>query len=256
MRYYFSFSKITTGDPDNKAVTKMFCTIIIMRYPKYLGLFGFLSMFLFRFPLWFNKKIKFWKLMGSSKSGSFGMRPDFNQWALLFSSDLETSTCSFINVYCKFFRCTMKRFIMQPVTAHGSWDGKQVFCGSSKLSKGDGPVAVLTRATIRLNRLKNFWNNVDTVAEKLKTAEGLILSYGIGEMPFIKQATFSVWEDESSMKAFAYGMREHADVIRRTRNEDWYKEELFVRFRIIGATASNENNEAKMRNLPALYEEA
>jgi hypothetical protein len=37
------------------------------------------------------------------------------------------------------------------------------------------------------------------------------------------------------MKAFAYGSKEHADVIRKTRKEDWYSEELFARFKVISS---------------------
>jgi len=235
----------------------MFCTLVITRYPKYLGLFGFISMLLFRLPLWADKKIKFWKLMGSSISGSFDMRPDINQWAILFTSNEQTiSTPSFIRAYLRFFRCDIKQFLMQPVGGHGSWDRKQVFTTFSRLNGSDGPVAVLTRATIRLNRLKNFWAHVKEVGEKLNGAEGLIMSYGIGELPFVKQATFSIWKDGSCMKAFAYGMREHTEVIRKTRDENWYREELFVRFRIISVTGFTQAIAAKICNLPALYEEA
>lgn len=35
------------------------------------------------------------------------------------------------------------------------------------------------------------------------------------------------------MKAFAYGMKEHADVIQKTRKQDWYSEDMFTRFKVI-----------------------
>jgi hypothetical protein len=235
----------------------MFCTLVIIRYPKYLGFFGFVSMLLFRFPLWRSKKIGFWKLMGSGRNGSFDIHPDLNQWAILFTSnDQATSMPSFINAYCRFFRCAIKQFIMQPIEGHGLWDGKQIFGALPKLNSYHGPVAVLTRATIRLGRLKNFWKNVSHVAEKLNAADGFIISYGIGELPLIKQATFSVWQDTASMKSFAYNMQEHTDVIRKTRSENWYKEEMFVRFRIISVTGLAEQIAAKICTLAPLYEEA
>ena len=40
------------------------------------------------------------------------------------------------------------------------------------------------------------------------------------------------------MKQFAYSMQEHAEVIRKTRKEDWYSEEMFVRFIIVGSRGS------------------
>ena len=96
-----------------------------------------------------------------------------------------------------------------------------------------GPVAVLTRATIRLSRLKNFWKNVPAVSQKVKQADGFFLSFGVGEIPWVKQATFSIWRNMEFMKAFAYNNSEHAEVIRKTRKEQWYSEEMFARFKIV-----------------------
>lgn len=218
----------------------MYCTLIITRYPKHLGLFGFLSMALFRLPLWLNKKIKFFKLMGCGKNGTFDIHPDLNQWALLFTADDKTIKApAFLYRYWKFFRCDLKELLLQPIEGHGLWDGKKVFGKLPKETMYDEPVAVLTRATIRLSRLKNFWSNVDAVAGITPSAKGLIISYGIGEMPWIKQATFSIWENKAAMKNFAYSLQQHKDVINKTRSENWYKEEMFVRFRVINTIGFN-----------------
>jgi hypothetical protein len=93
---------------------------------------------------------------------------------------------------------------------------------------------VLTRATIRLNKLKYFWQNVAPVANAMSTAEGFITSYGVGEIPWIKQATFSIWENKKAMQNFAYGMKVHAEVIKKTKKQNWYSEEMFTRFRVMG----------------------
>jgi hypothetical protein len=97
---------------------------------------------------------------------------------------------------------------------------------------------VLTRATIRLNRLKNFWQYVDNVASKTNTAKGFIMSVGIGELPWIRQGTFSLWQNKEDMKAFAYQMHEHIEVIQKTRKENWYSEEMFIRFKPLATSGS------------------
>src|SRR5436853_1101432 len=130
----------------------MFCTLIIVRYPKYFGVFGFFSMMIFRLPLLVDKKIKFRKLMGSGKNGTFDIKPDFNQWALLYTmAESSTYIPSFIKKYFRFFKCDVKQIIMQPVEGHGLWDGKKVFGELSNQNNYDGIIAVLTRATIRIN---------------------------------------------------------------------------------------------------------
>ncbi len=116
------------------------------------------------------------------------------------------------------------------------WQGS--FGDLPKSSEYEGQIAILTRATIRLSKLKQFWKNVDGVATKMAKADGLVTSYGIGEMPLIKQATFSIWQSKDAMRSFAYQTNEHQEVIQRTRRNDWYSEDMFVRFKITGCVGS------------------
>ena len=94
-------------------------------------------------------------------------------------------------------------------------------------------LGVLTRATIRPRHLKAFWRDVPAASRALSAAPGLVASIGIGELPLIRQATFSLWSDADAMKRYAYGTPEHRAVIERTRREGWYSEELFARFSVI-----------------------
>jgi hypothetical protein len=79
--------------------------------------------------------------------------------------------------------------------------------------------------------LTRFWSEVDFVSEALGGAKGLLCSIGFGEVPWIRQATFSIWQSQEDFEAFAYGNERHQHVVQRTRNEGWYAEELFARFR-------------------------
>jgi len=235
----------------------MFCTLIITRYPKYRSLLGFISMALFRLPLYFSKQIKFFKLMGSGKNGSFDIHPDLNQWALLFTAeDAHVKAPAFLYRYWKFFNCAITEILLKPIEGHGLWDKREVFGKLPRQTDYDGVIAILTRATIRLSRLNHFWKNVNGVASKMNDAKGLMISYGIGEVPWIKQATFTIWQNKKSMKNFAYGLQQHKEVIQKTHSEDWYREEMFVRFRVLSVKGLPENVAAKILILQPSYEEA
>lgn len=216
----------------------MRASLIIARYPRWALPFGLLSMALFRLPLLLNKNISFWRLMGSGKNGSFNIVPDLRQWAILLvqregsdpSLHASFTGSGFIDAYFKLFKASVTGFLLQPVEGHGCWNGRQVFGELPGQTNYEGKIAVLTRATIRLSQLKDFWQHVPVINRQIKKAPGLLSTYGIGEIPLVKQATFSVWESKAAMISFAYGLQEHREVIRQTRSRQWYREEMFVRF--------------------------
>ncbi|MEO0064725.1 MAG: hypothetical protein RI983_51 [Bacteroidota bacterium] len=217
----------------------MIATLHIVRYPAFLGWAGFLSMAIFRLPLWLNRKISFYKLMGCGKNGSFDKTPDLRQWALLLASDNENiTTPAMIKSWWQFFGCEIWELELEPIEGHGTWDQKAVFGNLPKQTAYEGPICVLTRATIRLSQLGRFWSHVDAIAGQMAGAKGFITSIGIGEVPWIKQATFSIWDSKTAMKEFAYKMQEHASVIKKTYQEKWYSEDMFIRFRPIKSTGS------------------
>lgn len=219
--------------------------LFVTRYKSRFIPFAFFSMAIFHIPLFLNKKVSFYKLMGSGKNGTFDIHPDFNQWALMvFFEEEEAAKADlnrlsrdilgkFIFHWWKIFKVDVKAFLLEPYTGHGTWDGKNLLDPSIKIPEPIGKIAVLTRATIRLSKLKSFWSSVPMAAEGLEKNKGFLYSIGIGEVPFIKQATFSIWESVDDMKAFAYKKVAHQDIIRRTRKESWYSEEMFLRFKVI-----------------------
>lgn len=172
--------------------------------------------------------------MGSGQGGGFSIKPDFSRYALLCVWDVPAMSHVFFNkkqVMQNFRRRAdeMWTVSLSPVKAHGKWSGTNPFLPLDE-PRNDKPVAVLTRATIRLNKLHRFWKHVPETSKELNNAEGLIASIGIGEAPFIQQATFSLWRTEQDLQNFAYKGAVHKEVIKRTRQENWYAEELFARF--------------------------
>ncbi|MFC5283275.1 DUF3291 domain-containing protein [Pedobacter alpinus] len=220
----------------------MLVSISIVRYPKRYIPFAFLAMAVHRLPLFLTKGCSFWKLLGCGKNGTFDVNPDYQQWGLLAVWDSPQDydnfkQNSFIQKWWNFFCEEQSAILLEPTTAHGKWSGKQPF-GNPKTKTLEGKIAVITRATIRPNKLKNFWKNVSPVASIMGNAKGFITSVGIGEAPFFMQATFSIWESQEDVIQFAYKDAEHAKVIKLTRDENWYSEELFARFKIISSEGS------------------
>lgn len=234
-------------------------SLTIVRYRKQYIFFAILAMAIHRIPLWMNRSLTFRKLMGCGKDGGFSKRPDWQQWGILtvtsepiqHTDDLHTLLKNlyggFIAGWYRVLSCKIWTVLLEPIEGHGAWDGKMPFGELNTQSAYEGRIAVLTRATIRLNRLKNFWANVDGVTRQMSTAPGLITSVSIGEVPFIKQATFSIWKSKADMKAFAYGMQQHTAVIKKTRDEKWYSEELFVRFKVLAEYSTLNENKATVK---------
>lgn len=217
----------------------MIVSLTIVRYRKAFIPIALLAMAIHRLPMWLQKGCTFWKLLGSGRNGTFDLNPDWQQWGLLAvwesQKDFdEFNESSFIVSWWN--KLTIERWtiLCSPLQSHGKWDGEEPF-GGPNITTYTGPIAVLTRATIRLNRLKNFWANVDSVANLMANASGYITSFGIGEAPVYRQATFSIWRSIDDVKAFAYASREHAEVIKKTRDEKWYSEELFARFKPVAS---------------------
>ncbi|MEY3855064.1 MAG: Spheroidene monooxygenase, partial [Bacteroidota bacterium] len=56
---------------------------------------------------------------------------------------------------------------------------------------------------------------------------------GVGEFPLTEQATCSLWESAAHIDAFAYKSNEHSPMIKKTRQFNWYREEMFVRMKVL-----------------------
>lgn len=179
--------------------------------------------------------LRFWKMMGSGEGGGFSLKPDWTRYALLSVWENAESADEFFaesNLMREFRRRATEIWTIRllPVRVHGKWSGQNPFEPIVKSPSESEPVAVLTRAAINLTKLPRFWSYVPETSREIERAEGLIASIGIGEAPFFRQATFSLWRSEADMKNFAYQSKIHAEVVKLTRAEKWYKEELFARF--------------------------
>jgi len=215
--------------------------IVALTITKFRGItvpFAFIGMAVLRLPLWLNKRCGFWRLMGSGKDAQVDLAPDYRHWAVL-TTWLDREDCnafyrsSFVVKWFSFFGAESFTILLKPLSSHGLWAAVEPFKTDGINTNHTGKIAVITRAAIKFDKLKEFRSNIKRAADAMRTAPGFMLSAGIGENPFFDQATFSIWNDAESMKNFAYKTFDHADVIKLTRERQWYKEELFARFGII-----------------------
>lgn len=184
--------------------------------------------------------LRFWKLLGTGRGQGFTLRPDLSRYGLLGVWETAAAAENFFasaRLMRDYRQHAQEIFTvrLRAFQAHGQWSGSNPFLSLSAPPPAGAPVAVLTRATIRLRQLAAFWRAVPATTRALDAAPGLLASIGIGEIPFTHPATFSLWRSADEMRRFAYGTRAHREVIRRRADEGWYREELFARFCILGS---------------------
>ncbi len=177
------------------------------------------------------------KPMGTGSGNGFSIWPNFKRYAFFALWENEKSANDFfaeaeLPQWYKTHAGAQLHASLVPVKAHGSWGGAQPLRLSPELAN-EGPLAVLTRATIRPSRLIDFWLNVPKVSRFMAGAEGAIHELGVGEYPIFMQATFSIWESKKALYAAAYKNTAHAEVVKKTRERNWYSEEMFAQFKVL-----------------------
>jgi hypothetical protein len=179
--------------------------------------------------------LSFYKMLGSGRGNGFSIWPNLGVYGLLGVWESEQYAEAFFEQH-PLFQAFQTRttelwsVYLQTAKVHGTWDGRAPFMENVPFQP-DAPVAVLTRASIRTRRLWQFWRFVPSVSQAMwrEHQEGLLFSVGIGELPLVQQATFSIWQNSALMQAYAYQGKLHSAVVRKTRELNWYKEELFAR---------------------------
>lgn len=182
------------------------------------------------------KGCTFAKVMGSGGGIlGFGLFPNFRIYTIIltwehpdFLEKFESSNWLFTKYLS--ISSSIQKIYGKAYKAHGKWDGIQPFTVSDTIDDANPKTIVLTRARIKFGKIRAFWRYVPMVSDELAHAQGRIFSIGIGEFPLILQATLSIWESEKHMQEYAYKNEFHIRVIRKTKELNWYSEELFARF--------------------------
>jgi len=183
------------------------------------------------------ENLRFAKAMGTGSGNGFSIVPSFSKYGFLLV--FESEKLNFKSVWdAKIFndyKAACDSFLHvagRPVKSHGKWDGRNPFESAHINHDPSLPIAVLTRATIRIKRLLEFWRHVPKTSRFMFNHPAALYQTGIGEYPLLMQATFSLWESKKALIEAAYSDNVHGKIVKKTRARNWYKEELFAEFSV------------------------
>ncbi len=177
--------------------------------------------------------LQFAKHLGSGHEGGFGLRPSVDRQGLFLIFDTFSHAEQFVesSVFLSSYR---KRCIelftvyLNPYAIKGTWSGFHL--SPTQLEPAaDQPIATLTRASIRLRKAPAFWRDAKPAHDAIAHAQGCLLASGVGEAPFLRQATFTMWENLAAMNAYARAGA-HMAAIKTSYGNHYFSESMFVRF--------------------------
>jgi len=188
--------------------------------------------------------LAFWRLLGTGRGDDTGPSADLHRSALFAVWENERDLDAFLSDSPIARRWAgaeeMWNVRLRGVSGHGSWAGFDVL-DDLDAGSADGPIAVVTRAQVRVRSWPAFRRTGRRVSDEVRAADGLLAVVGVGEAPVARLGTFSLWRSASAIDAFGSvhrGPPGHLEAIRRTRAEGWYGEELFARFEPYASSGS------------------
>ena len=173
----------------------------------------------------------FSKVLGSGFEGGFSLRPSGSRQALFCLFVNEAAADNFLNsevahAYASRSRefCTAK---LRAYSCKGTWAGHTIEVTVS--APVGGPIATLTRASIKPLSARRFWRMQPASEASLNQACGCLLATGVGEAPFFRQATFSLWTGFDAMNSYAR-TGAHLAAIQAANAGGFFSESMFARF--------------------------
>ena len=190
-----------------------------------------------RFALRSTPGLRFFKVLGCGYDSGFGLRPSLSRQGVFCVFDGDDTADRFLDssAPARAYQARSSEYFavkLHPFSSRGSWSGMSLPVTAS--APESGPVAALTRASIRPGLARAFWKQAPLTQRSLVDAPGCLISAGVGEAPLLRQATFTMWESVALMDAYARSGA-HLDAIKASQRNGYFSESMFVRFVPCGA---------------------
>ena len=224
-------ARVNTGPSPQPDIAVM----VLMNLRRGGLLWGWARFLWGRYTLFRMQGLRFAKVLGSGFEGGFGLKPSLTRQGLFCVFQGEAAADAFLrSPWLQAAQPHLQEWCwlkLQPFSSRGSWSSEVITCSVSEPDQG--PVASLTRASIRWSRLRPFWRHAPPAEQALASSQGCLLAVGLGEAPVVRQATFSVWQSIDHMNAYARSGA-HLQAIQTAYRQQHFSESMFVRYSVLG----------------------
>jgi len=199
---------------------------------------GFSRYILGKRPFQHIPGLQFCKVLGSGLNGGFSTTPSLTKQGFFCVFDTADHAARFqeSSPILKAYQDHAHEFFiatLQAYSSRGSWSGFSMSC-SDPNPPSSGPIASLTRASIRPSKAVQFWKKAKPAEDAIAHASGKILTAGVGEAPYFRQATFTIWDNAHCLEQYAQ-QGAHLAAIKAAYGQTYFSESMFTRFRVMSA---------------------
>ena len=217
-------------------MSKQITTLTLLKFTSRSNKFWAFKMMRLAIPHFKNiQGCTFFKLMGSGAGGGFSILPDLSTYALLQvwkNEEMATNFFKSSKLFEEYKSHSQEHWITyaKNISGGGMWSGVAPFKPSDAIDLNNKLIMVITRASVRWNKLFQFWSYVPMSIKSYLDNTGLLYTKGIGEVPIVEMATYSLWKSEADLMKFSHDPNGHGKSARRSISKNWFKESLFSRF--------------------------
>lgn len=249
---------MTAADPTTTALSGV-VVVVLLDYLRQHQAWGWMRLVQGPSALRDTPGLRFAKVMGSGHDGGFTLRPSTTHQGLVcLFAQAEQAIAFVAGAQVRQMRERARESwagLLAVSSARGSWDGcawgetPTTALGPYAAAPVDGPLAALTRASIRPAKAATFWRMAPATQASLWQAPGCEIAAGLGEAPLLRQCTFSLWRDLPSMDDYAR-QGAHQQAIAASYRNRFFSESMFVRMRLLASHGQWKGHSPQAADLP------